>query len=75
MGLTGVVPPPPGVTPDFDYSHPWLYTTNMVLIGVGLALSTGFLLLRIYTRARILHKFGPDDGATDSAYRLIESNF
>jgi hypothetical protein len=58
----GVVPPPPGVTPDFDYSNPWLWEVNMVLISVGLVLSFIFLVLRIYTKTKILRKFGWEDG-------------
>ncbi|RJE18980.1 hypothetical protein PHISCL_08688 [Aspergillus sclerotialis] len=58
---SGVVPPPPGVTPDFDYSHPRLYRSNMVLISVGQVFSTMSLLLRVYTRVHILRKFETDD--------------
>jgi hypothetical protein len=40
---------------------PWLRTANEVLVAVGLALSTSFLIMRIYTRTRIMKKFGCDD--------------
>ena len=56
----GVVPPPPGVTVDFN-QHPHLYTTNMILISVGLVFSTLSLLLRVFTRAYIMRKFETDD--------------
>ncbi|KAK5797950.1 hypothetical protein VI817_004241 [Penicillium citrinum] len=58
----GVAPPPPGITPDFDYSHPWKYKTDLVIVGVGLTLSTLFLAMRVFTRACLLSKFGWDDG-------------
>ncbi|KAJ5596474.1 hypothetical protein N7450_002932 [Penicillium hetheringtonii] len=57
----GVAPPPPGITPDFDYSHPWKYKTDLVIVGVGLTLSTLFLAMRVFTRACLLSKFGWDD--------------
>ncbi|OQE07299.1 hypothetical protein PENVUL_c014G06978 [Penicillium vulpinum] len=57
----GVVAPPPGVTADFDYSNPWLYNTNMGLISAGLILSSLCLVLRIYTKTKILRTFGWED--------------
>ncbi|KAJ5782863.1 hypothetical protein N7457_004637 [Penicillium paradoxum] len=57
----GIVPPPPGVVADFDYSNPWLYTTNMSLIGVGLAMSFICLVLRVYTKTKIMNIFGWED--------------
>ncbi|KAJ5756086.1 hypothetical protein N7533_005629 [Penicillium manginii] len=57
----GVIPPPAGVTPDFDYSNPWELKTDLVIVGIGLTLSTLFLAMRIYTRACLLSKFGWDD--------------
>lgn len=64
---SGVVPAPPGVTLDFDYSHPWLYNANMTLTGIGLVVSTASLLLRVYTRVHILRKFEMDDGRVASS--------
>ncbi|KAE8406582.1 hypothetical protein BDV37DRAFT_292122 [Aspergillus pseudonomiae] len=62
MGSTaGVIPPPPGVTPDFDYSNPRGFKTEMIIFGIGLFLSTLFLAMRVYTRACLLSKFGWDD--------------
>jgi hypothetical protein len=58
----GVVPPPAGVTANFDYSHPWLWNANISLITVGLTLSFLCLVLRIYTKSRLLGKLGWDDG-------------
>ena len=58
---SGVVSPPPGVTPDFN-SSPWLLTANRIAVVVGVALCTLSLLMRLYTKAHILRKFGWDDG-------------
>ncbi|KAJ5948910.1 hypothetical protein N7454_002217 [Penicillium verhagenii] len=58
----GVVAPPPGVAADFDYSHPWKFKSALIIVSVGLALSTLFLAMRIWTTVRILSKFGWDDG-------------
>lgn len=58
----GVIPPPAGVTPDFDYSNPWEFKEDLIIVGVGLTLSSLFLAMRIYTRSCILSKFGWDDG-------------
>lgn len=71
---SGVAPPPPGMTPDFDYSNPWLYTANMALIGTGLVLSTTSLLLRVYTRVHILRKFEADDGES-SLHRQLDNSW
>ncbi|KAJ5638743.1 hypothetical protein N7528_001133 [Penicillium herquei] len=68
MTKTGVVAPPPGVTADFDYSHPWRLKTDLIIVGVGLSLATLFLAMRIWTRARILSKFGWDDVSIIAAW-------
>lgn len=57
----GVVPPPPGVTPDFN-SRPWLLNANRIAVGVGVTLCTLSLLMRLYTKASISRKFWWDDG-------------
>ncbi|KAI9810441.1 MAG: hypothetical protein M1826_003610 [Phylliscum demangeonii] len=58
--VVGSAPPPPGVTPNFvdPESHgsriyPWM--------GIGLALSTAFMAMRVYTKWRIVGLFGIDD--------------
>ncbi|GKZ20608.1 hypothetical protein AbraIFM66951_005935 [Aspergillus brasiliensis] len=61
MAITTMADPPPGETYDFDYSHRHLYTANMVVISTGLIISTSCLVLRVYTKAHLLHKFGWDD--------------
>lgn len=43
-------------------SSPWLRNANRVVVAVGLAVSTSALIMRIYTKARIMKKFWWDDG-------------
>jgi hypothetical protein len=57
----GVVPPPPGVTPDFD-SSPWLRNANQIAVAVGVTLCTLSLVMRLYTKACIIRAFWWDDG-------------
>ncbi|KAJ5356384.1 hypothetical protein N7517_010993 [Penicillium concentricum] len=71
----GVVDPPPGVIADFDYSNPWLYKVNMTLIGVGLVLSFLLLVLRIYTKTKILRKFGWEDAFIVLAWRFSSDGY
>ncbi|KAL6228785.1 hypothetical protein BDW75DRAFT_250640 [Aspergillus navahoensis] len=56
-----VVPAPPGVIPDFDAPNIWLRTANLVLVVVGLAISTSCLVMRTYTKARIIRNLWWDD--------------
>jgi hypothetical protein len=56
-----VVPAPPGVIPDFDTPNIWLRTANLVLVVVGLAISTSCLVMRTYTKARIIRNLWWDD--------------
>ena len=59
----GVVPPPPGVTPNFDNPElAYPLSTGKTMIGVGLSIAGLFILMRIYTKARILRNFGAEDG-------------
>ncbi|KAE8369948.1 hypothetical protein BDV27DRAFT_104573 [Aspergillus caelatus] len=44
-----------------DDPQPWLQTANRVLIGVGLAINTPLLVMRIYTKIRLMRKFWWDD--------------
>jgi hypothetical protein len=45
-----------------DSSSSWLLIPNVVVASVGLTVSTGALMLRIYTKIHIMHKFWLDDG-------------
>lgn len=61
MAVVGVIPPPPGVTANID--DPVRKGRQvLVLSGVGMALSTLFLVMRIYTKVRINRSFGSEDG-------------
>ncbi|KAL9100719.1 MAG: hypothetical protein Q9187_009332, partial [Circinaria calcarea] len=58
--FSGAIPPPPGVTPNFD--NP----TNIgpPLLGVGavfVAIMFIFLAIRIYVKTKIVRKSSPDD--------------
>ncbi|OKL55349.1 hypothetical protein UA08_09333 [Talaromyces atroroseus] len=44
-----------------DPSEPWLRTVNRIVAGVGIGLSTNLLIMRIYTKAKIMRKFWWDD--------------
>lgn len=44
-----------------DLSDPWLQTTNRIVAGVGIGISTSLLIMRIYTKTRIMSKFWWDD--------------
>ncbi|KAF3390003.1 hypothetical protein DPV78_011518 [Talaromyces pinophilus] len=44
-----------------DRSDPWLRTASRVAAGVGIGLSTSLLIMRVYTKARIMRKFWWDD--------------
>jgi hypothetical protein len=45
-----------------DNSSPRLLIANVVVAAIGLTISSGALLIRIYTKIRIMHKFWWDDG-------------
>ena len=65
----GVAPPPPGVTPNF--AHPEYHSCGVVPITiVFLTLATIFLLLRLYTKARILKLVGAEDCGSTSLYLM-----
>jgi hypothetical protein len=56
-----VVPAPPGVIPDFDSPNIWLRTANRVIVVVGLSISLACLIMRTYTKARIIRRLWWDD--------------
>ena len=61
--VIGLMPPPPGVVPDFNTSH--ITSTQLSFIiaySVTLALAAVALALRLYTRISICKAFGLDDG-------------
>ncbi|CEL10859.1 hypothetical protein ASPCAL13967 [Aspergillus calidoustus] len=69
-----VSPPPIGVTPDFNASSGHLQTASTAIAAVGIAISTICLLIRIYTKARLLRKFWFDDVSMILAWVLSVSS-
>ncbi|KAL3444716.1 hypothetical protein BJX65DRAFT_297523 [Aspergillus insuetus] len=71
-----VSPSPIGVTPDFNASNGHLQTASTAIAAVGISISTTCLLMRIYTKARLLRKFWfDDDGHSRSCYGIHIWNF
>ena len=64
MVVTGPVPPPPGVTPNFE--NPEQGGRHVIVLGfVGIPITFAFLIMRLYTKARINRSFGSEDGMYD----------
>lgn len=61
MAEVGVMPPPPGITPDF-HGTTYLQNTLIIVFATTFALATILLVLRLYTGAVILGKLGLDAG-------------
>lgn len=59
---TGVIPAPEGVTPDLKDPERHYHTANLVVVIVGVTVSTLCLLVRVYTRVVIVRKWLLDDG-------------
>ncbi|KAL2825534.1 hypothetical protein BJY01DRAFT_262594 [Aspergillus pseudoustus] len=57
----GAVPIPEGEVYDPDFSHPYLYIESRAIVIAGIIFCTLSLILRVYTKAVLLHKFGWDD--------------
>ncbi|KAL3440518.1 hypothetical protein BJX65DRAFT_316433 [Aspergillus insuetus] len=57
----GAVPIPEGEVYDPDFSHPYLYIESRAVVIAGLVFCTLSLIIRVYTKAVLLHKFGWDD--------------
>ena len=55
------IPPPPGITQNF-VNPPIAAQDAYILVAVGVAIAGSLLLLRLYTKAYILKKFGWEDG-------------
>lgn len=58
----GVVPPPPGVTPNFVNPERKYWTANHAIVITGLGISTSFLAMRLFTKIHVQRNFGFDDG-------------
>ncbi|KAF7514167.1 hypothetical protein GJ744_004492 [Endocarpon pusillum] len=59
-GIVGGLPPPPGVTPDFQ-DPVSLHTYNIVCQAVCLSASTLFVWARMYSKARFMPPLGVED--------------
>ena len=59
--IVGAMPPPAGVTPDFSGRRTELQDKTIVIFSVMTALSSVFILLRVYTRVFLVKTFGLDD--------------
>ncbi|KAL5333191.1 hypothetical protein BJX70DRAFT_406460 [Aspergillus crustosus] len=57
----GAVPVPDGEVYDPDFSNPWLFIESRAVVIAGVLLCTLTLILRVYTKAYLLDKFGWDD--------------
>ncbi|KAI9793317.1 MAG: hypothetical protein M1833_000762 [Piccolia ochrophora] len=60
MSTQGMIPPPPGITPNF-VDPPSIAYRLIVLFVVGTFISTSFIIMRLYTKARIIRAFGAED--------------
>ncbi|AEO68745.1 uncharacterized protein THITE_2118352 [Thermothielavioides terrestris NRRL 8126] len=65
----GVMPPPPGVTPDFHHTTP-TQISFIAVFAVTFALATIALLLRVYTRAFVVKSLGLDEPLLISAWAV-----
>ncbi|KAF2816618.1 uncharacterized protein BDZ99DRAFT_494414 [Mytilinidion resinicola] len=61
MSVPGAIAPPPGVTPHFHGPMNDKQKQVATAASVNMALSTLFLVLRLYTRGIIVRSFGSDD--------------
>ena len=59
LNKVGVMPPPPGVTPDF-HGQTYLQHTIMIVYSITFAVATLLLAARIYTSAILVRKFSYD---------------
>ncbi|KAL2063950.1 hypothetical protein VTL71DRAFT_4444 [Oculimacula yallundae] len=61
--IVGALPPPPGVTPNFDHPKDVLRTVNFVIQPLSLGLVTITVFMRVYTRAMIQRVMYKEDWA------------
>ncbi|KAM7206070.1 puromycin-sensitive aminopeptidase [Naviculisporaceae sp. PSN 640] len=67
--MVGLMPPPPGVTPDFFSIQP-VQNTFTVVFAVFWGLATVALMLRIYTRAFLVKSLGWDEPLLVAAWAV-----
>ena len=69
--VNSIVPPPPGVVPNFVNPH--RVTGGVVPVSaVFLTLSTIALAIRLYTKIGIIKIFGAEDGEFRSTHEMAE---
>lgn len=66
--MVGMMPPPPGVTPDF-YHTTSVQVSFMAVFGVTFALATIALMLRFYTRVFVVKSVGLDERRSTITWR------
>ncbi len=64
------MPPPPGVQSNFT-DPPTAGSDLYIFTIVGLVIASLFLVMRLYTKAYILKKFGAEDGMDASHFDVI----
>ena len=67
------IPPPPGVTPDFENPYS-LAPVGRAVLGVTFPLMTIAIASRLYTRLWITRSVGPDDCKPHTHVSRIEVN-
>ncbi|KAH6850693.1 hypothetical protein B0I37DRAFT_119276 [Chaetomium sp. MPI-CAGE-AT-0009] len=72
--MVGMMPAPPGVTPDFYHTTP-VQVSFMAVFGVTFALATIALLLRFYTRVFVVKSVGLDEPLLISAWAVTLAFF
>ena len=60
-----VIPPPPGVLPDFDHP-PTRALEAYIGMGVCIGVTLVFIVLRFYVKSAVTHQWGWDDGECQS---------
>lgn len=58
----GYLPAPPGVIPNLQNPNQYGHKQGYILLGVGMALSTSLLVVRLHTKAFIARSLGWEDG-------------
>ena len=59
--VVGTIPPPPGVTPNFDNPSASIANRMILAAAIAPAVSLPFLLLRLYTSSFIVRRWHKDD--------------
>ncbi|KAK6849075.1 hypothetical protein PG995_012908 [Apiospora arundinis] len=71
-GPVGAVPPPQGVTPNFENPEDVLHTINLASQILSMVIMTPFIIMRVYVKIRVAPPFLLDDWACCIAWVLAE---